>query len=293
MSPEPKFSVCEFTTFPLSFERDVEVYSKAGVEGIGTVETKIDELSDDEVRRQLSEHDLQPTAAVTEMISILPVPGFEGPTDPQERIERICASVARSGRLGAVGSFCNTGGQGDYVAEEAREVIVDGLRRISRAADEAEIEFGIEPLSSIHFADWTTINGIADTIELMEEVGEPNLKFMYDVWHVWNEPDVLELTKRHCDRFMNVVHIDDWRKDTRGWNDRAIPGQGELDLVGMFRALIEGGYEGWYDLELFSDDGRMKDDYEDSLWKLDPQTVVEQSRDGFLAAWNKALDTAS
>ncbi len=293
MSPEPKFSVCEITTFPLSFEQDVDVYQRAGVEGIGTFEPKIEQLSDEEVKAALASHGLQPTAAVTSMISILPVPGFEGPTDPQERIDGICESVRRSGRLGAVGSFCNTGGQGDYGGEEAREIIVDGLRQITRAASEAGIEFGIEPLSSIHFSDWSTVHGIADTIELMDEVGDPELKFMFDVWHVWNEPGVLDLTRRYCDRFMNVVHIDDWREETRGWNDRVLPGQGTLDLVGMFQALIEGGYEGWYDLEVFSDDGTMKDDYPDSIWKREPVAMLEEARDGFLAAWREAESSAA
>ncbi len=292
MSPEPKFSVCEITTFPLSFEQDVDAYSRAGVEGIGTFEPKIEQLSDDEVKAALDAANLQPTAAVTSMISILPVPGFEGPTDPQERIDGICESVRRSGRFGALGSFCNTGGQGDYAPEEAREIIVDGLRQITAAAREAGIEFGIEPLSSIHFSEWSTVHGFGDTIELMDEVNDPDLKFFYDVWHVWNEPDVLDLTKRHGDRIMGVVHIDDWREPTRGWNDRTICGQGSLDLTSLFQALIETGFEGWYDLELFSDDGTIKDDYEDSVWKRDPVEVIEQSRAGFLEAWNTALERA-
>lgn len=293
MSPDPKFSVCEITTFPKTFEQDVDAYVRGGAEGIGLFEPKIEALSDEQVATALRDSGLQPSAGVTSMISILPVPGFEGPTDPQERIDSLCESVRRYGRLGSIGSFCNTGGQGDYGEAEAREIIVDGLRQISRAAAEAGIEFGIEPLSSIHFSDWTTVYGIADTIELMEEVGEPNLKFMFDVWHCWNEPGVEDLIRTHCDRFMNVVHIDDWREETRGWNDRVLPGEGTLDLVGMFRALIEGGYEGWYDLEVFSDDGTMKDDYPDSVWKRDPVEVIAEAKAGFLRAWNEAAESAA
>ena len=50
-------------------------------------------------------------------------------------------------------------------------------------------------------------------------------------------------------------------------------------------ALDQSGYTGWYELEIFSDDGRFGNDYDDSLWKLDPVELVRAGRSKFEDAW--------
>ena len=224
-----------------------------------------------------------------EVFTILPLPGLDdGPSDPQLRIEAICQAIRRAGAIGAIGAFCGTGGLADWEPQGAREIVVDGLRTITQEARECDVEFGIEPLSAIHFSNWTFLSGIADSIALIEEVGDPDLKIMYDVWHLWDEPDVLALTEEHCRRFMSVCHVDDMPDAARGSNDRAIPGDGIIDIAAYLRALMDGGFEGWFELELISDDGSFTDDYPDSLWRRDPQEVIQESRRGFLDAWRRA-----
>jgi sugar phosphate isomerase/epimerase len=65
------------------------------------------------------------------------------------------------------------------------------------------------------------------------------------------------------------------------------PGDGVIDLPALFGALEAGGYDGWYDLEIFSDNGTFGDDYEDSIWKQDPVEVVRRGREGFERAWSQ------
>ena len=54
----------------------------------------------------------------------------------------------------------------------------------------------------------------------------------------------------------------------------------------MLRALRSAGYDGWYDMEVFSDDGRFGASYPDSLWKLTPDEFARRQVDGFLRCWN-------
>ncbi len=84
-----------------------------------------------------------------------------------------------------------------------------------------------------------------------------------------------------------MVHLNDWRDPTRSWCDRVLPGDGIADIPGIFRALDEGGFEGWFELELFSDDGKFGNDFEDSLWKWDPVELVRTGRDKAYALWEK------
>jgi sugar phosphate isomerase/epimerase len=55
----------------------------------------------------------------------------------------------------------------------------------------------------------------------------------------------------------------DRRNPTQGWADRVLPGDGTLDLPGMLRALEAAGYNGWYDLEVLSDNGMFGNNYLD------------------------------
>ena len=65
-----------------------------------------------------------------------------------------------------------------------------------------------------------------------------------------------------------------------------LPGDGIIDLPAIFGALEAGGAVGWFDLEIFSDDGSFTDmDFEDSLWKQDPVEVVRRGKAGFERAW--------
>lgn len=54
----------------------------------------------------------------------------------------------------------------------------------------------------------------------------------------------------------------------------------------MLGALERGGFNGWYDFEIFSDDGRWGTDLPDSLWKLPYDELIERANAGLLKAWN-------
>jgi sugar phosphate isomerase/epimerase len=81
------------------------------------------------------------------------------------------------------------------------------------------------------------------------------------------------------------VHVNDRRALTRSWKDRVLPGDGVIDLPAILGALEAGGYDSWFDLEIFSDNGAFGDDYPDSLWKLPPVEVVRRGHAGFRRAW--------
>jgi sugar phosphate isomerase/epimerase len=65
-----------------------------------------------------------------------------------------------------------------------------------------------------------------------------------------------------------------------------LPGDGIIDLPDIFGALEAGGVVGWFDLEIFSDDGSFTEEgFEDSLWQQDPLDVIRRGKAGFEKAW--------
>ena len=106
---------------------------------------------------------------------------------------------------------------------------------------------------------------------------------MFDTWHLWDTPDLLEHIRANARNFP-AVHVNDWRRDTRSWDDRALPGDGVIDLPAILGALEQGGYDGWYDLEIFSSES-----YPDSLLRLPAVDLVRRGRSGFLRAWEARM----
>jgi sugar phosphate isomerase/epimerase len=284
---EPRFSVSEITTFHQTFDEDLATYREAGAQGIGIWEFKLgeDRGSDAEAVAKLRDSGLSATTCIPGTLSIYPVP-FPGPEDPEQRTRELCGAIERLAAFEPAVILCLTGHPGGAPTAEARRVVVDGLRRAAKVAQEHGVLLGLEPLHRELYGHWSMISNIPETLELIAEVGEPSLRLLYDVYHVWDTDDIVEHTRRHARDFAPSVHICDWRADTRNDFDRALPGEGVMDLPALFGALDEGGFEGWFDLEIFSDDGSFTDrDFEDSLWKQDPLEVLARAKAGFHRAW--------
>jgi sugar phosphate isomerase/epimerase len=282
---DPRFSVSQITTFHQTFEQDLATYREAGAEGIGVWEFKLGDDDADTLSR-LKESGLKATTCIPGTLSIFPVP-FPGPTDPEERTQGLCDAIRRFAPFEPEVVLCLTGHPGEGADPvESRRVVVDGLRRCAKVAAEHGLTLGLEPLHREVYASWSMIGTIPETIDLMDEIDEPNVKLLYDVYHLWDTDDVVEHTVRNGSRISPSVHICDWRDPTRNDFDRVLPGEGIIDLAEIFGALEAGNAIDWVDLEIFSDDGSFSDmDFDDSLWKQDPVEVCLRGKAGFDKAW--------
>jgi sugar phosphate isomerase/epimerase len=220
-------------------------------------------------------------------LSVLPLPKLPGSEDPARRVDEICAGIRRLALFDPVTVVCLTGPAGEHEPARARELVVEGLRRVARVARDSGVTVALEPIHASIRDDWTLVSSIPAAIALLEDAGEPGLRVLFDVWHLGDAPNVLEDIVREAARFAPAVHVSDRRAETRGWNDRALPGEGVLPLPALLAALEGAGLDDWFDLEIFSDDGSFEDDYPDSLWKLPPAELVRRGRAGFLEAWSR------
>lgn len=282
--PSPRFSVCELTTLSLPLEEELAVLREAGCEGIGICEAKLPEGGELEAAAAVRDSGLQASICLPATLSVLPLAKFEGPADPAERIAGLCAGVQRLVPFEPACLYVLTGPRGSLPYGEARRIAVEGLRDVAKTAADAGIPLGLEPIHASIRDDWTLVTTVPEALDLVEEVDVPGFGIGFDVWHLWDTPDLLEDIRRYASQIVGV-HVNDWRDPTRGWNDRVLPGDGVIPLPAIFGALEAGGYDGWYDLEIFSDDGTFEDEYDDSLWKQRPDDVVNRGRDGFLGAW--------
>jgi sugar phosphate isomerase/epimerase len=281
----PRFSISQITTLTSTFAADVRAYAAAGVDGIGVWEIKLPDGGDAEALEQLAASGLGSAAAIPAVPSILPLPLMEGPEEPQQRIEAICASLHRLVPFKPSGIVCLTG------PGEDRDTVVDGLRTIGDEAARVGVRVGLEPVNRIGGEDWTMISSLSEAVELLEDADRPALGIQFDSWHVWNTPEVVEEIERYSDLFVGV-HIADWNGATRGWCDRVLPGDGVADLPQILGALERAGWDGYYDLEIFSDNGTFGDAWPDSLWHVPTDELVRRGMDAFERAWEARIRTS-
>jgi sugar phosphate isomerase/epimerase len=260
-----RISICEFTTLRASFEEDLASYAAAGVGGIGVCELKLP----DDGARKLRESGLRATACVPTIPSILPLPPLEGPGSAEERVEALCASVRRLAELEPQCVLFLTG-----PGEEERADVLEGVRRIAEAGRAAGVRVALEPVHPSQAEAFSFVNSIAEAVALLDEAGTPDVGLLVDTWHVGTDPDLVA----HPDRIYGV-HVADRREPTRSLFDRVLPGDGVLPLAQILRQLDEAGYGGFYDIEIFSDDGTFGDAFPDSLWALEADDLARRARE--------------
>lgn len=264
-----RLSICEFTTMTSTFEEDLAAYSAAGVEGIGVCEFKLGDRS----AARLRESGLRATHCIPSVPSILPLPLMEGPKNPEQRVESLCASVRRLAELDPVCVVFLTGPGDEHV------VVREGVRAVAAAGNEAGVRVALEPVHPSQAEVFSFVHTIPDALEL---IGSEPVGIMLDLWHV-SHPAAIAA---HADRIAGV-HVSDRREPTRCHFDRVLPGEGVLDLVSAFRALEAAGYDGWYDVEIFSDNGVFGDALPDSLWDVDAGKLARRVRETFERVWER------
>ena len=266
-----RIGICEFTTLGATFEEDLAAYRAAGVAGIGVCELK---LGDDTVEL-LRESGLHPTHCVPGVPSILPLPPMEGPSDPEERVAALCASVRRLAELEPECVLFLTGPAGER--NDVGAVVREGIRAVAAAGAEAGVRVALEPVHSSQADVFSFVHTIPHALEL---IGEADVGILLDTWHVSDPSEI----RPYVDRIAGV-HLADRREPTRSHFDRVLPGEGVLDLGAVLRTLDEGGYDGWYDVEIFSDNGAFGDAFPDSLWDVEPEELARRARESFERVW--------
>jgi sugar phosphate isomerase/epimerase len=249
-----RIAICEWTTFPASFEEELAAYRAAGAGGIGILEFKTAVTAD--TRAKLRESGLVATNCMPAAGSILPSPMIPGPEEPEARVDSICESIARFAVLEPACVFFLTG------PGEEPGAVAEGIRRIADAGERHGVRVALEPIHPTQEETLSFVHTIPDALDL---VGDADVGILFDTWHLQEVS--------HVDRIYGV-HVADRREPTRSDFDRLLPGEGSCAAV---RALEEAGYDGWYDVEVMSDDGTFGNAFVDSLWDLPADELARRA----------------
>lgn len=274
---EPRISVSQVSTLTAGFADDVRTYAAAGLDGIGIWEMKLGDGPDDDAVALLRASGLGSATAVPSVPSITALPLLPGPEAARERTDAILASLERLAAFEPAAVLC-------FMGPGERETALGGLREVVAEAERLGLRIALEPFGPDGVAHWSSVETIADAAAVVEEIGSDALGIQFDAWHLSNTPDLFAEIEQHAGLIAGV-HVSDRREPTRGWADRVLPGDGVAGVPAILGALDRAGWEGFYDIEIFSDNGSFGAAYPDSLWDVDGRELVERGRRQLLECW--------
>jgi hydroxypyruvate isomerase len=125
--------------------------------------------------------------------------------------------------------------------EKIKTTLVENLRFAADALDKNGLRLLVEALNSQDMPGFHLVH-TSDVLNLLAEVGRPNVYIQYDVYHM----QVMEgnLTKTLLDNIGRISHIQ--IADNPGRHE---PGTGEINYPNLFRALEKAGYDRWIGCE--------------------------------------------
>jgi sugar phosphate isomerase/epimerase len=269
------------TTPRTTFAEDVANAVELELGGLGICAVKLDETTLETDLELWDNASMDATFCLPSPDGILPQPLVVGAWDERGQLAAMRASLDVLARFEPAGVVCTTGPAGRLDARAARSRVVDGLRAIADHAGELGLRVALEPLHDSMRDGWTTISTLDEALDLIDAAGTTNVGVLADVWHLGESPAFADEI-RAAGPLVLDVHISDRRVPTRGWCDRVLPGEGSIEFGPILEALAAIGYGGWYEIEIFSDDGLFGTAYEDSLWLMPALDLVRAARDAFL-----------
>src|SRR6056297_831958 len=275
MSREPELSpplnrlaIHTITTKPWSLAVAADRFAAAGVSGISIWVEAFEGMSTGEVRSIVDAAGLKVPALVRG--------GFFCDPDAAERRRRIDHNrrlIETAGELSAETLVLVVDATPGQPLQRQRGWVRDAIEALLDDAVAAGVRLATEPLHPMYAAEKSCINRLTDARGMCEAIKHPSLGVAVDVYHVWwdseLESEIALLGKLDA---LFGFHLCDWRVPTRDLlNDRALMGDGCIDLRGLRKSVEAAGFRGWNEVEIFSQEH----------WARDPQAFLNDILDRY------------
>jgi sugar phosphate isomerase/epimerase len=243
-----QLSVNETTTFRWSFEEDVANYVKAGIPAIGVWRQKLSDFGESRGIELLAESGLKAS-------HLLWAGGFTGSDGRSFRtsIEDAVEALRIAGSLKAQSLVVYSGARAGHTFNHARRLIKDALKELVPLAIEQGVFLAIKPVHPGCACEFTFLTSVDDTLALLEAIGSPQVKLVFDTYHLGHDRSVLTRIPQIVEQIA-LVQLGDAKKVPAGEQNRCLLGHGTIPLKEIIAALAGSGYDGFYDVKLLGEE---------------------------------------
>jgi sugar phosphate isomerase/epimerase len=269
MSAHPRLSINQATIKYASLEAALDVVADAGVSSIGLWREPVAEVGLTSAVRMVADSGLR--------VSSLCRGGFftmtEGPAR-RDSIGENQRAIDETAALGAPTLVLVAGGlpAGSRDLAGARERVRDAIGELAPYAASAGISLAIEPLHPMYASDRAVVSTLGQALDIAQQFPPDVVGVVVDTFHVWWDPDVLQQIAR-AQGHIASYQVCDWATPLPAdvLLARHYPGDGSIDFAPLTRAVLEAGYTGDIEVEIFNQ----------KIWDEQPHTVVRRTIETF------------
>jgi sugar phosphate isomerase/epimerase len=253
-----ELSMNETTTFRWSFEEDVANYARAGIPAVGVWRQKLSDCGESKAAELLAQSGLKAS-------HLLWAGGFTGSDGRSYRasVEDAKEALRTAAELGAGSLVVYSGARAGHTFNHARRLIKEALRELAPLAAELGVFLAVEPMHPGCAAEFTFLTTIDDVLWLVEVVESPQVKMVFDTYHLGFSEDVIRRVPEIAPH-VAIVQLGDGRHPPTTEQNRCRLGAGVIPLREIVAALVAAGYNGYFDVELLGEEIETTD-YHDLL----------------------------
>ena len=238
------------TTKPWALEEAVRRFSAAGVKGITVWRQALESRDVAASGRMIRDHGLS-------IVSLCRGGFFPSATDQgrQLAIDENKRCIEQAAALGAPLIVLVCGAVPGQSLVESRKQITDGIAALVPMAAAAKVKLAIEPLHPMYADDRSAINTMAQARAVCNQLKSPWIGIAADVYHLWWDENLqAEIAAAGREDTLFAFHVCDWRTPTIDLlNDRGLMGEGCIPLRQIRSWVEEAGFNGFNEVEIFSD----------------------------------------
>ena len=271
-----RLSINEATVKYATVPQVVQLCQDAGIESVGLW------------RENVADHGLEASAKLVSeaglRVSSLCRGGFFTASDPDARAEALAsnrAAIDEAAALGAPTLVLVAGGlDGDKDLAATRDRARRAIADLVPYAQAKGVNLSIEPMHPIFAADRGVVSTLGQALDIAETFserlsdGRPVVSVVVDTYHVFWDPYLAEQIARAGRLGMIASYqVGDWQLPLAADTllSRGYMGDGAIDFESITRQVIDAGYTGDIEVEIFRQE----------IWDDDPAKVIATVADRF------------
>lgn len=244
-----QLSIHTITNKPWSGSRCIQEYARAGVKGITFWRYNFDTESP----AALGKMAINAGLTVTGLARAGFFPAFSE-EDRKKAIEENFRAIDEAHDCGAPVLVLVCGAVIGMPLPDARNQIADGIHACVSHARKADVKLAIEPLHPMYAADRSAIVTMGQANDVCDWIGSPpEVGIAMDVYHTWWDENLeSEILRAGKAGRLFSHHICDWKSPDDLLNDRALMGEGCIDLKQIEAWMNTAQFQGFQEVEIFS-----------------------------------------
>jgi sugar phosphate isomerase/epimerase len=240
----PRLSVNSISSYLQPLVADLELWRDLGVDHVALILPKIEELGWDAARDMVTAADLRVSTIFGPTYRPLDADRALGTWDADQ--QGTVDTVEFAASIGAESVYVCTGAATTRTWDGAADLFSEMVAPAVARGDELGVPVLVEPTNPLR-ADISFVFWQRDAMDLARRAGT---KVMLDFQSCWYERSLEHVVRQNID-LVGVTQLSDFVIGTTETGNRVVPGDGDIPLERLVAMVLDAGFEGTFDLEVF------------------------------------------